>query len=55
MTNLYYCMKCKKKTAIKQEKQTVMKNGKPALRGECSVCGTTVCAILSAKKAEILV
>ncbi len=50
MTELYYCVKCKKKTELKDAQKITMKNGKPALRGQCSVCGTTVNAILSAEK-----
>ena len=35
-----YCVKCKAKRQIKGETQVVMKNGRPATRGTCSVCGT---------------
>jgi Domain of unknown function (DUF5679) len=48
----YYCVKCKKKTEIKDAQRVTMKNGKPALKGHCSVCGTTVNAILGAEKKE---
>jgi hypothetical protein len=51
MAELYYCVKCKKKTEMKDAQQVTMKNGKPALKGQCAVCGTTVNAILSTKKA----
>jgi hypothetical protein len=51
MTDLYYCVKCKKKTEVKDAQTFTMKNGKPALKGVCMVCGTTVNAILSTKKA----
>ena len=50
MADLYYCVKCKKKTEMKDAQQVTMKNGKPALKGQCVVCGTTVNAILSTKK-----
>lgn len=50
MADLYYCVKCKKKTEMKEAQQVTMKNGKPALKGQCVVCGTTVNAILSTKK-----
>ncbi|HLI87185.1 MAG TPA: DUF5679 domain-containing protein [Ktedonobacteraceae bacterium] len=51
MADVYYCVKCKKKTEMKNAQQITMKNGKPALKGQCAVCGTTVNAILgSAKK-----
>ena len=35
-----YCVKCKAKREIKDPAETVMKNGKPAVTGTCSVCGT---------------
>jgi hypothetical protein len=35
-----YCVKCKKKREMKGEKQIIMKNGRNALSGTCSVCGT---------------
>jgi hypothetical protein len=50
MADLYYCVKCKKKTEMKDAQRVTMKNGKPALRGQCSVCGTTVNAILGSEK-----
>ena len=37
-----YCVRCKKKTEIKDPHEVTMKNGKPAMKGTCSVCGTTV-------------
>ncbi len=35
-----YCMKCKQKREMKDAKEVTMKNGKKALSGVCSVCGT---------------
>ena len=35
-----YCMKCRKKREMKDTKAVKMKNGKPATKGVCSVCGT---------------
>jgi hypothetical protein len=35
-----YCVKCKAKRNMKDEKKVTMKNGKPATQGICSVCGT---------------
>lgn len=52
MADIGYCVKCKKKTEMKDAQRVTMKNGKPALKGQCSVCGTTVNAILSTKKKE---
>ena len=37
-----YCVKCKAKQKISSPEQTTMKNGRPAIRGTCSVCGTKV-------------
>jgi hypothetical protein len=51
-SDVFYCVKCKKKTEMKNGQQVTMKNGKPALRGQCVVCGTTINAILGSKKAE---
>jgi Domain of unknown function (DUF5679) len=50
MSDLYYCVKCKKKTEMKDPQKVTTKNGKSALRGPCSVCGTTVYTILAAEK-----
>lgn len=35
-----YCVKCKAKREMKDEKEVTMKNGRPATQGICSVCGT---------------
>ncbi|HZW55061.1 MAG: DUF5679 domain-containing protein [Thaumarchaeota archaeon] len=35
-----YCVKCKKSREIKGAKQVKLKNGRPAVSGTCSVCGT---------------
>ena len=35
-----YCVKCRKKQEMKRPKQTTLKNGRAAVRGECSVCDT---------------
>ena len=35
-----YCVKCKAKREMKNPKEVTMKNGKKALTGTCSVCGT---------------
>jgi len=37
-----YCVKCKTKRTMKDEKRVTMKNGKPATKGTCPVCGTTM-------------
>ncbi len=47
-----YCVKCKKKTEMKDAHEVTMKNGRHAMKGSCSVCGTTVQSFLKeAKKA----
>lgn len=33
-----YCVKCKTKRQISEPEETVMKNGRPAIKGRCSVC-----------------
>jgi Domain of unknown function (DUF5679) len=50
MADTYFCLKCKTKREMKDPQRVTMKNGKPALRGECAVCGTTINAILPAEK-----
>lgn len=37
-----YCVKCRTKRVMKDEKTVTMKNGKPAIQGMCPVCGTTM-------------
>jgi len=40
--NMAYCVKCKKKTTIRNPKSVKMKNGRKAIKGSCSKCGTKV-------------
>jgi hypothetical protein len=35
-----YCVKCKAKREMKGERAVTMKNGRNALTGTCTVCGT---------------
>jgi len=35
-----HCMRCKEKREIKNAKQVRMKNGRDAVQGVCSSCGT---------------
>jgi len=35
-----YCVKCKQKRMMNDEKKITMKNGNPATQGICSTCGT---------------
>jgi hypothetical protein len=37
-----YCVKCKAKRDVKNPKQVTLKNGRPAVQGTCSKCGTKV-------------
>lgn len=35
-----YCVKCRQKRDANDAQNVTMKNGKPAVKGVCSVCGT---------------
>lgn len=35
-----YCVKCRKKVEVPNPEKVTMKNGKPALKGNCPECGT---------------
>lgn len=35
-----WCMKCKSQKEMKDVKKVTMKNGRPAMKGVCSSCGT---------------
>ena len=35
-----YCVKCKTKREMAKPVKVTMKNGRPATRGTCPVCGT---------------
>ena len=37
-----YCMKCLECRDIQESQQVTMKNGRPATRGKCGECGTTI-------------
>jgi len=37
-----YCVKCKAKKEMASAEQVTMKNGKPATKGKCPSCGTTM-------------
>ena len=45
-----YCVKCKAKAEMKDVEKVEMKNGRPAMKGKCTVCGTGMYKILSAAK-----
>jgi len=37
-----YCVKCKTSVEIKDPQNVTLKNGKPAIKGVCPNCGTSV-------------
>ena len=37
-----YCMKCRRKVEIRNPRQIILKNGRPAVQGVCPSCGTKV-------------
>jgi actin-like ATPase involved in cell morphogenesis len=50
MADQYYCVKCKRKTEMRNPKRVTTKNGKSALKGSCAVCGSTIYSILGSEK-----
>ena len=44
-----YCVKCRAKKTMKDEKAVTMKNGKPATQGVCPDCGTKMFKIGKSK------
>ena len=46
-----YCMKCKATREMKEVKDVVMKNGRPASSGECATCKTKMFKIKSKSEA----
>ena len=41
-----YCVKCKKKTEMKEAKESKTVKGTRMMKGKCPTCGTTVCRLL---------
>lgn len=41
-----YCLRCKSSTQTSNEKKVTLKNGRPAKKGICAVCGAKKCQIL---------
>ena len=41
-----YCMKCKKTMEMKAGKEVTMKNGRKAMKGSCTKCGTGMFRIM---------
>ncbi len=44
-----YCVKCREKRDMQDAERVTMKNGRPAMKGKCSKCGTGMYKILSSK------
>ena len=40
-----YCVKCRKKQNVSDEKEVVWKNGRRAVEAKCTVCGTKTAQI----------
>jgi len=45
-----YCVKCKASQEMKDEEQVTLKNGRAAVKGKCTCCGTNMFKILGNKK-----
>ena len=41
-----YCVKCRAKREMNDTERVTMKNGKNAMKGKCSACGTGIFKIL---------
>ena len=50
MAETGYCVKCKNKKDMKDEQKVTMKNGRDAMKGKCSTCGTGMYKILGKSK-----
>lgn len=44
-----YCVKCKAKQTMSDTEKVTMKNGREAVKGKCSKCGTGMYKILGKK------
>ena len=49
LAEMAYCVKCRTKSEMADAQKVTMKNGRPAIKGKCSKCGTGMYKILSAK------
>jgi hypothetical protein len=45
-----YCVKCKEKRTMVETEEVEMKNGRPAMKGQCEKCSTGMYKILPSKK-----
>lgn len=48
-----YCVKEKASKPMKDAKPVTLKNGKPAMQGVCSSCGTKMMKFVSSKKTAV--
>ena len=48
-----YCVKCKSKKQMQNEKEVILKNGRRAAKGKCTDCGTSMFKILGKAKQEV--
>jgi len=48
-----YCLKCKVKRKLSNARVVTLKNGRPAAKGNCPVCGRGVMTFLSAREAKV--
>ena len=44
-----YCVKCKAKKAMADAAESLLKNGRKAIKGKCPTCGTGMFKILGGK------
>ena len=47
MAEVGYCVKCKSKKEMKDTQNVTMKNGRKAMKGKCTTCGTGMYKIMS--------
>lgn len=45
-----YCVKCRAKSEMTSTEEVTMKNGKKAMKGKCSKCGTGMFKIMPKAK-----
>ena len=50
MAEMGHCMKCKAKSEMKDTEEVTMKNGRKAMKGVCTKCGTKMFKILGNAK-----
>lgn len=48
--NTGFCVRCKATRELSDVQQVTLKNGRPAIKGKCTKCGTSVFRILPSKK-----